>query len=93
MSHISKIEVRIDSLDALKLACQRLGFTFRQGQATYKWYGRWVGDAPLPEEVSEDQLGKCDHAIIVPDCEYEIGVVRNKAIISSFCGTPGIAAA
>ena len=76
MSHISKIEVRIDDLDALKAACRRLGFQFSKGQNTYKWYGRWVGDSPLPEGISKEELGKCDHAIIVPDCEYEIGVVK-----------------
>ncbi|WP_028314654.1 DUF1257 domain-containing protein [Desulfatibacillum aliphaticivorans] len=79
MSHISKIEVRIDSLDALKLACHRLGFQFNQNQTTYKWFGRWVGDEPLPEGVSEEELGKCHHAIIVPECEYEIGVVKRES--------------
>jgi len=49
-----------------------------EGQTTYKWYGRWVGETQLPEGIIEDDLGKCDHAIIVPDCEYEIGVVRRE---------------
>lgn len=78
MSHISRIEVRIDDLEALKEDCVKLGFQFMEGQTTYKWYGRWVGETPLPEGISENDLGKCDHAIIVPDCEYEIGVVKRE---------------
>ena len=79
MSHISKIELEINSLDDLKLACSRLGFTFIDNQKTYEWYGRWVGDSPLPEGIIEDDLGKCDHAIKVPECAYEIGVVKRGA--------------
>ncbi len=74
MSHISKIEVRIDSMEDLKAACKRLGFEFRQNQTTYKWYGKWVGDSPLPEGVTEEDLGKCHHAIHVPGCKFEIGI-------------------
>lgn len=76
MSHISKIEVKIQSLEDLKQACHRLGFEFIENQQTYKWYGRWVGDQPLPEGISQESLGKCHHAIKIPGCEYEIGVVR-----------------
>jgi hypothetical protein len=35
-----------------------------------------VGDSPLPEGINIEDLGKCDHAIQVPNCEYEIGVIR-----------------
>lgn len=76
MSHISKIELEIRSLEELQKACQRLGLDFRTDQKTYKWYGRWVGDAPLPEGVSIDDLGKCDHAIQVPGATYEIGIKK-----------------
>ena len=76
MSHISKIELEIQSLEDLKLACRRLGFAFVENQKTYRWYGRWVGDSPLPEGINQDDLGKCDHAINVPECSYEIGVVK-----------------
>ena len=60
MSHISKIELEIQSLEDLKLACKRLGFTFIENQNTYQWYGRWVGDSPLPEGINIDDLGKCE---------------------------------
>ena len=76
MSHISKIELIIKDLEALITACKRLGFEFREGQKTYQWYGRWVGDSPMPEGVTEEELGKCNHAIHVPGAKYEIGVVR-----------------
>ena len=75
MSHVSKIELEIQSLEDLKLACKRLGFIFQENQQTYKWYGRSVGDYPLPEGITVDALGHCDHAI-TPECAYEIGVVK-----------------
>lgn len=76
MSHISKIELEINSIDMLKKACQRLQLEFCEGQKTYTWYGKWVGDTPLPEGISIDALGKCDHAIRVPGANYEIGIVK-----------------
>ena len=76
MSHISTIEIQINNLEILKKVCQRLKFQFKENQKTYEWYGTWVGRFSLPEGISEDQLGKCDHAIKVPGCRYEIGVVK-----------------
>ena len=76
MSHVAKIELRINDLGALKAACARLGIEFLPGQKTYKWYGRHIGDYPLPEGFTLDDLGKCDHAIRVPGAEYEIGVIK-----------------
>ena len=79
MSHVSKIELEIQSLEDLKLACKRLGFIFQENQQTYQWYGRSVGDSPMPEGLKKEDLGKCDHAIQVPECAYEIGVVKRGA--------------
>jgi len=76
LSHITKIELEILSLEDLKSACKILGFSFQEDQKAYQWYGRWVGDSPLPEGINLEELGKCDHAIRVPECAYEIGVVR-----------------
>jgi len=76
MSHVSKIELEIQSLEDLKLACKRLGFIFQENQQTYQWYGRSVGDSPIPEGFNVDDLGKCNHAIKVPECAYEIGVIK-----------------
>ena len=58
MSHVSKIELVIHSLDDLKDACQKLGFQFMENQKSYKWYGRWVGDSPLPEDPNRPGQGK-----------------------------------
>ena len=78
MSHVAKIELEINDLDALKAACQRLGLEFRCGQAVYSWYGEYVGDHPLPEGLTVQDLGKCDHAIHVPGASYEVGVVKRN---------------
>jgi len=80
ISHVSRIELEIRSLDALIEACNRLGFRFVKNQNTYKWYGRWIGDSPLPDGIRKQDLGKCDHAIKIPDCNYEIGVVKKGGI-------------
>jgi hypothetical protein len=81
MSHVSEIELKILSLDALKAACARLGLEFVEGQKTYKWYGTWVGDYPKPEWVKLEDLGKCQHAIKVPGASYEIGIVEHQGEI------------
>ena len=78
MSHISKIELRIQSLEDLKLACNHLGLEFRENQKTYRWFGRWVGDVALPEGIREEDLGKCDHAIHVPGAQYQVGVIKRE---------------
>lgn len=78
MSHVSKIEIEINDLASLKLACKRLGLEFRECQTTYKWYGRLVEPDryPLPEGMTQNDLGHCTHAIHIPNAEYEIGIVQ-----------------
>jgi hypothetical protein len=78
MSHVAVIEIEVTDLAALAAACQRLRFAFRENQKTYKWYGRWEGDYPLPEGFSQEDLGKCDHAIRVPGADYEVGVAKAR---------------
>ena len=78
MSHVAKIELEINDLDALKAACQRLGLEFRCGQTSYAWYGEYVGDYPLPEGLTVQDLGKCDHAIHVPGAGYEVGILKRN---------------
>lgn len=79
-SHVATIDCEIRDLDALEIACRRLGLEFRHGQQTYRWFGEFVGDAPLPKGMTAEDLGKCDHAIAVPDNDraYEIGVRQNE---------------
>lgn len=79
MSHVTKLGLQIKDLEALRLACESLGLELVLNQKTYKWFGRSVGDYPLPEGMTADDLGKCDHVIRIPDnsSAYEIGVVQN----------------
>lgn len=94
--HVVRVAIQMNDLDAIKAACKRLGWTFTAGQQTYRWYGRWVGDSPIPEHLFSPAeaarikamtleersrcmtnfLGKCDHAIQVPNAAYEIGVMK-----------------
>jgi hypothetical protein len=76
MSHVTKIEIEINDLGTLKAACRRLELQFICNQKTYAWYGQHVGDYPVPEGFSVEDMGKCDHAIRVPGAAYEIGVVK-----------------
>lgn len=76
MSHVSQIDIEIKDLTALQAACARLGLIWKANQSSYKWYGRWVGDYPLPENVKVKDLGKCLHAIEVPGARYEVGVTE-----------------
>lgn len=80
MSHVATVDVQITNLDDLRAACQRLGLEFVEGQQTYRWYGRHVGDYPLPEGFAASDLGKCEHAIRIPGnaSAYEVGVVRRR---------------
>jgi hypothetical protein len=80
MSHVATIEIEIRDLDALDAAARSLGLELVRGQTTYKWYGRHVGDYPLPAGFTREDLGRCDHAIRVPgnNQAYEIGVVKRR---------------
>lgn len=77
MSHVAVIKAEIKSLNSLKKACQRLGLRFKENQKTYRWYGRHVGDYPIPEGFTINDMGKCEHAIEVPGAEYDVGIVRD----------------
>ena len=61
MSHISKIELEVKDLSALKQACHALNLEFCAHQEQFQWYGR---------------PSQCQHAIKVPGARYEIGVVK-----------------
>lgn len=76
MSHIAKVQVVIKDLNSLKAAAAKLGLEFVEGQATYRWFGKFVGDTALPAGVDVTTLGRCDHAIRVKGNPraYEIGV-------------------
>lgn len=78
MSHVAIFnKVEITDLDALEKAANHLGLKLVK-KNTYRWYGRHVGDYPLPEGFTKEQLGYCDYALVVEDKPnaYEVGVVQ-----------------
>lgn len=97
LSHVAAITAEVKDLKALEAACKELGLQFMHGQKTHKWYGHWVGDyhgndAAFKHGIDTKNYGKCEHAIKVPGCEYEIGVVKtpngNHTLVYDFWG-PG----
>jgi hypothetical protein len=93
MSHVVRLELVIDSLDSLELACKRLGCSLIKNQKTYKWWNTHVGDYPLPEGMKKEDMGKCAHAIKVPNANWEIGVIEQSdkkfKLIYDFYGPEG----
>lgn len=77
MSHVVKQKIKFLDLGSLKKAVADLGWQFMENQTTYSWYGRHVGDYPLPEGIKKEQLGTCVHAIKVPGASYEIGLMQD----------------
>lgn len=80
MSHVAEVDLEIKDLDSLEKACKELGLELVRGKTTYKWYGKHMGDYPLPKGFSKEDLGKCDHAIRIPgnSKSYEIGIVKRR---------------
>lgn len=97
MSHVVTVETEIRNLEALRKAAADCGMEWREGQTTHRWYGRHVGDYPLPTGFARGDLGHCLHAISVPGdrSAYEIGVVARKdgkpgyTLLFDFWGAPG----
>lgn len=99
MSHVVSFAIEITDIDAAKKACAELGLVFKEGQKSYKWYGRWVNDYDAADAaykfgIDPKDYGKCDHAIQVPGSNYEIGLIRNPAtggykVIFDFYGQNG----
>lgn len=83
MSHVTSLGTVVTDLAALEEACKALGLTFKRGQTSYRWYGRWVNDyhaedAAYHHGVKPSDYGRCEHAIACPIKDaYEVGVVKN----------------
>lgn len=90
MSHVVSITTELTDLDAIKEACRVLGLTFKAGQKTYQWWGSSVGDYPLPEGFTKEDLGKCEHAIGIPGTTWEIGLARPRVAPGQQAKTPGL---
>ena len=70
MSHISKIELEVKDLGILGQACKKLGADLIRGQDQFKWYGK---------------QSPCDHAIKIPEADYEIGVLTTGGRFELSC--------
>lgn len=64
MSHLTKIEISINNIPALKKAIKKLGGQFKEGQKEFTF---WAG-----------QKGKCVHAASFPNCSFELGIVKEE---------------
>lgn len=92
MSHVATVEIEVRDLDVLRRACKRIGLEFVTDQKTYRWWGTPQSDqGALPHGFTVDDLGRCDHAVRVPQDHpaskmdameyskpYEIGVCRRR---------------
>lgn len=78
MSHVVSIKTEMKDVAAIRATCAELGLTFCENQKKYSWWGRSVGDYPLPIGFKAEDLGKCDHAIKVPGTSWEVGVVKAR---------------
>jgi hypothetical protein len=75
MSHVTQIDVEIKDLKALADAARELGGELVEA-STYKWYGTWVGDYPMPKGINTSDLGRCQYKIVFPNTEYEVGFLK-----------------
>jgi len=77
MSHVTpiKLEVNPDPVITQQM-CDDMGWKFVK-QSTYKWYGQFMGDYPLPEGFTAKDLGKCEYAVRISGANYEVGLARN----------------
>ena len=62
MSHIARIDLIVKDLDALDRACKKIGATLVRDAKQYIWYA--------------GQKKRCDAAIRIPGCSYEVGVIK-----------------
>ena len=92
MSHIAKGKGQVKTRKAIEAAVKALGGQVLE-KKTYEWYGRHVGDYPLPEGYKKEQMGKCDFALKFPGIRYEVGVVKapngNYDLLYDFYGSGG----
>ena len=79
MSHVDEMKLEMWDEEALKTAALARGLEIREKQ-TYNWWGTHVGDHPLPEGMTKEDLGKCHFVLGVPGqpSAYEVGVVRDN---------------
>lgn len=88
MSHINVCTTVIKSVDSFEAAVIKLGGTFDRDARSYRWFGRWVGDTPVPAQIVEKgpayveewkkRLGSCDSGVATfPGAKYQVGLQSN----------------
>src|SRR5271168_2598524 len=65
------LTLRLRDLDAFRAACRCRGWEFREGQRTYRWFGRQLED----DAPSIASCGRCSHAVAISGRRYEIGLI------------------
>ena len=87
MSHVATVDLEVKDMECLAKAAARCGLVMKVNQPTYRWYGRSVGDYPLPAGFAAEDLGRCEHALSIPGDgdAYEIGVVRRRDGKPGYC--------
>lgn len=91
MSHVAAVDCIVTDLDVLKVAGERLGLEFREGQQTHRWFGKFLNDwrstrAAVNKGYASANFGKCDHALRVKGDThgYEIGVTAREGEDGTF---------
>jgi hypothetical protein len=77
MSHVERTKLRIKDMRTFAEAVMWVCPEARVEKAQeYRWYGRHVGDHPLPEGFKKEDIGKCEYKVTVPGINYEIGLAK-----------------
>lgn len=78
MSHVVTLKVKPRCKKVLRETFESLGGTWNEGATRFKWWGRSVGDYPLPQGFSEKDLveGICSHTVSFPNVRYEVGIIE-----------------
>lgn len=69
MSHIQTCDVELRDLEAVKTACERLGWSLVKGQKTFKWFGVWVGDTEAPRHLFHDEKAYRNFQAMSPESQ------------------------
>ena len=78
MSHVVSCQLEFTDLSALERHCKVVGLELVRDQTSFKWFGRFMDDSPIPAGFKPEDYGHCVHVIRIPGNPnaYEIGVVR-----------------
>lgn len=104
MSHIVEVKAEIRDLEALEKAAVECGMVLDRQAHTFRWYGRFMGDAPVPAGFTPADYGKAEAGVLKVKTAtahtYEVGVVRRRdggqgyaLLYDNWCGGHGLEAA